>query len=128
MKNITVAVSDKSYRQARVWAAARDTSLSKIVQYLIETLPNIDRAARAFPVPKPPSAENNPSPNPSSTKNEISNEKTPLPTPPFQGVIPAQTSQTTPLDTGNTPHPAPATPRFSVVKLWSRLSHSNSTI
>jgi hypothetical protein len=52
MKNITVTVSGQAYRQARVWAAARDTSLSRIVQYLIATLPNISRAASAFPEPK----------------------------------------------------------------------------
>jgi hypothetical protein len=50
MKNITVCVSDKSYHDARVWAAQRDTSLSGIVQYLISTLPNIARAQLAFPV------------------------------------------------------------------------------
>jgi hypothetical protein len=52
MKNITVTVSDQAYRNARVWAAQHDASLSSIVQYLIATLPNISRAARQFPVPK----------------------------------------------------------------------------
>jgi hypothetical protein len=52
MKNITVCVSDKAYREARVWAAAHETSLSRVVQYLIATLPNIKRAALAFPVAK----------------------------------------------------------------------------
>jgi hypothetical protein len=50
MKNITVTVSDKAYREARVWAAQRGTSLSRIVQYLIATLPTTSRAARAFQV------------------------------------------------------------------------------
>jgi hypothetical protein len=54
MKNITVSVSDKAYREARVWAAAHETSLSRVVQHLISTLPNIGRAASAFPPPKPP--------------------------------------------------------------------------
>ncbi|HEY1160835.1 MAG TPA: hypothetical protein VGE83_09410 [Terracidiphilus sp.] len=52
MKNITVTVSDQAYRRARVWAAERDSSLSRIVQYLIETLPGISRAADALPVAK----------------------------------------------------------------------------
>jgi hypothetical protein len=50
MKNITVTVSDRAYRQARVWAGQHDSSLSRIVQYLISTLPNISRAAR---IPRP---------------------------------------------------------------------------
>ncbi len=50
-KNITVTVSSEAYRQARVWAAQRDTSVSAVVEYLIETLPRIPRAARAFPLP-----------------------------------------------------------------------------
>jgi hypothetical protein len=34
MRNITVAVSDDSYRQARIWAAKNDTSVSAVVQDL----------------------------------------------------------------------------------------------
>jgi hypothetical protein len=64
MRNITVSVSDQAYRRARVWAAERDTSLSRVVQYLIETLPTVSRAARAFPVAKSPSVE------PVSSNNE----------------------------------------------------------
>ncbi len=56
MKNITVTVSDKAYREARVWAAQRDTSLSRVVQYLISTLPNIARVQNSFPVAKPSSS------------------------------------------------------------------------
>ena len=52
MRNITVTVSDKAYCEARVWAAERDSSLSRIVAYLIQTLPNIRRAVIAFPVAK----------------------------------------------------------------------------
>jgi hypothetical protein len=52
MKNITVTVSDQSYRQARIWAAQHDTSLSAVVQYLIQTLPGMPRAEAAFPVAK----------------------------------------------------------------------------
>jgi predicted XRE-type DNA-binding protein len=50
MRNITVSVSDETYCQARVWAAQRDTSVSAIVQYLLQTLPSVTRAATAFPV------------------------------------------------------------------------------
>jgi len=53
MRNITVTVSDQSYRQARIWAAQRDTSVSAVVQYLLQTLPGIKRAAAEFPVAKP---------------------------------------------------------------------------
>jgi hypothetical protein len=48
MKNITVSVPDQVYRQARVWAARRDTSISAVVKYLLETLPGLPRAAHAF--------------------------------------------------------------------------------
>ncbi len=46
MKNITVSVSDEGYRQARIWAAERNVSLSRIVAYLLETLPDQPRSAR----------------------------------------------------------------------------------
>jgi hypothetical protein len=49
MRNITVAVSDETYRLARVWAAGHDTSVSAVVQYLLQTLPGIARASSAFP-------------------------------------------------------------------------------
>jgi hypothetical protein len=39
MKNITVAVSDAVYRDARVWVAKRDKSISATVQYVLENLP-----------------------------------------------------------------------------------------
>jgi hypothetical protein len=58
MRNITVTVSDETYRLARVWAAQRDTSVSAVVQYILQTLPGIARAANAFPIakakPEPP--------------------------------------------------------------------------
>jgi hypothetical protein len=41
MPNITVTVSEASYRQARVWAAIHNTSVSAIVQYCIERLPTL---------------------------------------------------------------------------------------
>ena len=52
MKSITVSIPDQVYRQARVWAARRDTSISAVVKYLLETLPCIQRTAQAFPVIK----------------------------------------------------------------------------
>jgi hypothetical protein len=36
MKNITVCVSDETYRKARMWAAENDGSLSSAVQYMLE--------------------------------------------------------------------------------------------
>lgn len=39
MRNLTVAVSDEGYRRARQWTAQRDTSISAVVRYLLETLP-----------------------------------------------------------------------------------------
>ena len=50
MRNITVTVSDETYRLARVWAAERDTSISAVVQYLLQSLKGMPRAGRAFPV------------------------------------------------------------------------------
>src|SRR6202041_1396569 len=41
IKNITVAISDTAYREARVWAAAHDTSISCIVQFLLGVIPRI---------------------------------------------------------------------------------------
>jgi hypothetical protein len=49
MKNITVSVSDDAYIDARIWAAQHETSLSKIVQYFITTLPRQERAELKFP-------------------------------------------------------------------------------
>lgn len=49
MPKITFKVHDETCRRARVWAAWHDTSVSEIVKYLLETLPSIKRAARAFP-------------------------------------------------------------------------------
>jgi len=48
-KNITVCIDERTYRKARVWAAARNISISVVVAYLLETLPGISKAALAFP-------------------------------------------------------------------------------
>jgi hypothetical protein len=47
MPNITVTVSESSYRDARVWAALHNTSVSAIVQYYIERLPNLRASVEA---------------------------------------------------------------------------------
>lgn len=57
MRNITVSVSDETYIQARVLAAQRDISVSLIVQYLLQTLPSVTRAARTFPVRDPKTSD-----------------------------------------------------------------------
>jgi predicted CopG family antitoxin len=62
MRNITVTIPDDAYRRARVWAAQRDTSVSEVVRHLLETLPGISRAARAFPALDPHSATPGPAP------------------------------------------------------------------
>ncbi len=56
MKNITVAISDKGYYAARVWAAEHRTSLSKTVAFILDHLRNIPIASTAFPVGKPSAA------------------------------------------------------------------------
>jgi hypothetical protein len=48
MRNITVAVSDDSYRQARIWAAKNDTSVSAVVQELLLNLPRQASLVRSF--------------------------------------------------------------------------------
>jgi hypothetical protein len=48
MKNITIAISDAQYRATRVWAAERDTSISSMVQQLLQNLPTIARAVSAM--------------------------------------------------------------------------------
>jgi hypothetical protein len=50
MKNITVSISDTAYLRARVWAAERETSISAVVAYLLETLPQIKRANAHYPL------------------------------------------------------------------------------
>ena len=57
MRNITVAVSDDCYRQARIWAAKNDTSVSAVVQDLLLNLPGLARVARSFTAGLPTSAQ-----------------------------------------------------------------------
>jgi len=50
MRNITVTIPDDCYTRARVWAAQRDTSVSAVVRYILETMPGVPRAVKAFPL------------------------------------------------------------------------------
>jgi len=50
MSKVTIRVPETTWRRARVWAAERDTSITAITRYLVENLPSIKRAGRAFPV------------------------------------------------------------------------------
>ena len=43
-KNITVAIPDRSYYEARVYAAQRNMSLSRMIGFLLEHLPLISPA------------------------------------------------------------------------------------
>ena len=52
MRNITVAVSDDSYRQARIWAAKNDTSVSAVVQDPFRS-PGSQRNGEKPPHPSP---------------------------------------------------------------------------
>jgi hypothetical protein len=47
-KNITVCVSESSYRKARVWAVSRNTSLSAAVQFLLENLSAVSQSVRTL--------------------------------------------------------------------------------
>jgi len=49
MRSITVQISDDTYRDARVWAALRYTTVSAVARCFLQNLPTIARAARAFP-------------------------------------------------------------------------------
>jgi hypothetical protein len=48
MRNITLAVSDESYRQARIWAAKNDLSLSAVVGELLRELPRLARVVSEY--------------------------------------------------------------------------------
>lgn len=41
MKNITVSVSDQTHRDARIWAAENNTSISAAVEYVLENVRTI---------------------------------------------------------------------------------------
>jgi hypothetical protein len=46
MKNITVTVHEETYREARVWAAQENTTVSALVRRFLESLPE-----HSFPGP-----------------------------------------------------------------------------
>jgi len=45
-KNITVAVTERKYHQARIYAASREMSVSALVEFLLEHLPLVSKAVR----------------------------------------------------------------------------------
>jgi hypothetical protein len=51
MRNLTLAVRDSTYLNARVWAAERDSTITSVVRYMLENLPSNNSADRAFPPP-----------------------------------------------------------------------------
>jgi hypothetical protein len=62
MRNITVSITDEVYRQARVWAAENNTSVSAAVEYMLENVRSILQARKPprqprrnnrFPIPLP---------------------------------------------------------------------------
>ena len=55
MRNITVAVDDKTYRDIRLWCAVRDISVSRVVRTFLADLPRI-KSVRRFPLPDAPDA------------------------------------------------------------------------
>jgi len=44
MKNVTVSITEESYRKARIFAAEHNSSLSAMVEFLLENLPVVSRA------------------------------------------------------------------------------------
>ena len=64
MKNITVAVPETTYIKARVWAARHETSVSAVVAFLLQTLPESRRAAARFPRPAETETLKSPVPSP----------------------------------------------------------------
>jgi hypothetical protein len=46
MKNITLSVADETYRQARIWAAENNISISAAVQYVLDHLREILRVRK----------------------------------------------------------------------------------
>lgn len=49
-KNITIAIDADIYTRARLWAAQRGTSISRVVSFILADLPLLPRAHAAFPV------------------------------------------------------------------------------
>ena len=56
MRNITVAIDDKTYRNIRIWCAVRDISVSRVVRIFLEDLPRLENVCR-FPLPGAPAED-----------------------------------------------------------------------
>jgi hypothetical protein len=50
MRTVNVKVPYEASRRARIWVAQRETSVSVVVKFLLETLPSLKRGIGAFPV------------------------------------------------------------------------------
>ncbi len=53
MRNLTVKVQDKTYREIRVWCARRDTCISHVVRAFLNDLTHLPEVDR-FPLPEAP--------------------------------------------------------------------------
>ncbi len=49
MKNITISIDDETYRNARIWAALHNTSVSAVVRDLLERLRGARRTTPSSP-------------------------------------------------------------------------------
>jgi hypothetical protein len=71
MKNVTVSITEESYRKARIFAAERDTSLSAMVEFLLENLPTVSCAVRKLIAARSVSTHRDISLCPTPVKNAI---------------------------------------------------------
>ena len=55
MRNITVAIDDKTYRDIRIWCAVRDITVSRVDRTLLQDLPRLENVCR-FPFRDAPAA------------------------------------------------------------------------
>lgn len=55
MRNITLSISDETYRNTRIWAAENNTSISAAVEYLLDNLREILRGRK---LPRQPRRNN----------------------------------------------------------------------
>ena len=93
MKNITVAISDTAYHEARIWAAYQDLSISAITQFLLEHMSRIPKWIMAdlynnVPLPrsrkssfaseKSPVAVGDSNPQPAQSKEELQEKPLPI--------------------------------------------------
>jgi hypothetical protein len=86
MKNITVTVTAETYRKARIWAAQRNTSLSKIVQSFLTDLPSL-HMRRRYPTPdNKEELEAQLAPLSLDTSFALSRDERPHPLPPIDAV------------------------------------------